>query len=249
LGPAEDDDPFVLRVLEALQNRGWRVYDIDRGQQQIVDLPRSFESFQATLGKKLRKNIRWSSNRMKRDGKTEICAYRDLAPEAWENVIDHIGSVESRCWLMTSKEGKPRFHGERNTRFWHRLLESSETSRLTSAWLIYFNEKPVSFTFAFDAGPCRYNIAAQYDEVVKEYGTGWIVDNAMFEDAIAGNLEKVNLGDGHAYYKSRWGAKPASHLRDYVAFRPGIVGRGIHLAATMKSQLERWYSEIKESSG
>ena len=47
----------------------------------------------------------------------------------------------------------------------------------------------------------------------------------MLQDAIHMGIETVNLGDGDAEYKDRWGAKPGSQLIDYIYFRPSLIGR------------------------
>jgi hypothetical protein len=74
---------------------------------------------------------------------------------------------------------------------------------------------------------------------MKDYGPGWIVDQHLFVDAIEKGLKSVNMGDGYGYYKSRWGAVPSAHLRNYIVFQPSLVGQGMRLAALSKERLQR----------
>jgi len=50
------------------------------------------------------------------------------------------------------------------------------------------------------------------------------------------NLLKVNLGDGDAEYKNRWGAKSGSQLIDYIYIYPGILGHLLHLEIKIREE-------------
>jgi CelD/BcsL family acetyltransferase involved in cellulose biosynthesis len=241
LGPVAGDDAAVRALVEALRAHGWSLEDVDHGAQQIVPLPPTFEEFSGTLSRNLRRSLRKGVNRMSKDGTVELKAFRGLPASEWDQVVEDLARVEARSWLATDRSGSPRFEGERNRRFWKRLLEDPQTGRSAGAWLLYFNGEAVAFSFAIDSGHCRYNFAGQHAETVDRYGTGWIVDRDLFEDAIDGHgMTQVNLGDGWAHYKRRWGAVSGAHLRDYVVFPPSTTGRLLHLAAHLRQRVAAW---------
>ena len=239
LGPVPDDDASAIALVEALGSHGWSRQDIDHGLQQIVPLPSTFDEFRRSLGKNLRRNIRKGVNRMRREGETEVRAFRGLRAGEWDPVVEDLALVEARSWLARGG-GEPRFLGERNLRFWKRVLADPRTARAAGAWLLYLEGEPVAFTFAIDSGGCRYNFAGQHAEAVDRYGTGWIVDHDLFRDAIDGHgLGTVNLGDGWDHYKCRWGAVAGARLLDYIAFPPSVRGRLLHLAMRLRRRLSR----------
>jgi hypothetical protein len=240
LGPVAGDDAAVRALVEALQGHGWSLEDVDHGAQQIVPLPPTFDEFSDALGRNLRRNLRKGVNRMRRDGKVELKAFRSLPASEWDRVVEDLARVEAHSWLASDSSGTPRFEGERNQRFWKRLLRDPQAGRSAGAWLLYFNGEAVAFSFAIDSGRCRYNFAGQHDETVDRYGTGWIVDRDLFEDAIDGRMKSVNLGDGWAHYKRRWGAISGAHLRDYLVFPPSTKGRLLHLAAHLRQRVAAW---------
>jgi CelD/BcsL family acetyltransferase involved in cellulose biosynthesis len=247
LGPVAGDDAAARALVEALRAYGWSLEDIDHGAQQIVPLPPTFDEFSGQLGRNLRRNLRKGVNRMRRDGEVELRAFRGLRASEWDRVVEDVARVEAHSWLATDRSGSPRFEGERNQRFWKRLLKDPEAGRSAGAWLLYFNGEAVAFTFAIDSGPCRYNFAGQHAEAVDRYDTGWIVDRDLFEDAIDGHgMTSVNLGDGWAHYKRRWGAVSGAHLRDYFVFPPGGKGRLLHLAAHTRQRLAAWAQRIRQ---
>jgi len=239
LGPVEDEDASVRALVEALGAHGWSRQIVDHGPQQIVPLAATFDEFSFGLGQNLRRNIRKGVNRMRREGETEVKAFRGLPAGEWDRVIEDLALVEARSWLAHGA-GEPRFLGESNLRFWKRLLRDPRTGRNAGAWLLYHKGEPVAFSFAIDSGGCRYNFAGQHAEAVDRYGTGWIVDNDLFRDAIDGHgLKSVNLGDGWAHYKCRWGAVAGARLLDYIAFPPSVRGRLFHLAMRLRQRLSR----------
>jgi CelD/BcsL family acetyltransferase involved in cellulose biosynthesis len=239
LGPVEEHDPAPPALLEALRAHGWSHLTIDHGPQLIVPLPSTFDEFHQSLGRNLRRNIRKGINRMRREGETTVKAFRNLPPGRWNAVIDEVARVEAESWLPRGA-GEPRFLGDRNRCFWKCVLRDPRTSASAGAWLLYFKGEPVAFTFAIDSGGCRYNFAGQHAEAVDRYGTGWIVDQDLFRDAIDGHgLASVNLGDGWAHYKCRWGAEAGARLLDYIVFPPSIKGRLFHLAMRIRQRLSR----------
>lgn len=241
LGPVAGDDAAVRALVAALQAHGWSLEDVDHGAQQIVPLPPTYAEFSEALGRNLRRNLRKGVNRMRRAGKVELKAYRGLPASEWEQVVEDLARVEAHSWLASDRSGTPRFEGERNQRFWKHVLKDPKAGRSAGAWLLYLDGEAVAFSFAIDSGRCRYNFAGQHDETVDRYGTGWIVDRDLFEDAIDGHkMRSVNLGDGWAHYKRRWGAVAGAHLRDYLLFPPSAKGRLLHLAAHLRQRVAAW---------
>jgi CelD/BcsL family acetyltransferase involved in cellulose biosynthesis len=239
LGPVEEHDPAPLALAEALRAHGWSRLTIDHGPQLMVPLPPTFDEFRAGLGRNLRRNIRKGINRMRREGETTVKAFRNLLAGQWDAVIEEIAAVEAASWLHHGA-GEPRFLGDRNQCFWKCVLRDPRAARAAGAWLLYLEGEPVAFTFAIDSGGCRYNFAGQHAEAVDRYGTGWIVDHDLFHDAIDGRgLASVNLGDGWAHYKCRWGAVAGARLLDYVVCPPSIKGRLFHLAMRIRQRLSR----------
>lgn len=247
VGPVENEDSATHDFVAGFCRSGWAKHSADLGEQQVVTLPDSYETFHQGLGKKLRRNIRTLSNKMSRAGEMEIRSYQRLSSQGWRQVLDDVIAVESRSWIAMHPDGEPRFCDERNRSFWTRLASTPGACDDLGIWMIYLDERPVAFSVAVDSGRCRYNFAGQHDQAVDPYGTGWIVDNRLLAESIDQGIREVNMGDGHAAYKSRWGAGPGGHLRDYLLCRPSFKGRGLYGARRGKDMLDEGRTRLKKT--
>jgi CelD/BcsL family acetyltransferase involved in cellulose biosynthesis len=234
LGGCEEPDEGVLAFLKRLRTRGWAVHEETKGYVYALPLPPTFADFEAGLHKRLLHNIRYYDRKMRKDVQVEHRLFHACDADEWGRAVGELGAIEDRSWLHT-KGGDKRFSGAANARFWTTLLADADVSRAARAWVLYFDGKPVSFTFALDSGGTRFVLANHYDEAVAVYTTGSILYHRLFADAYEQKLSLVHLGGGDSGYKARWGAGAARVLRDYVACRPSLKGRALFTALTLRS--------------
>jgi hypothetical protein len=244
-GPVERNDASVAALVEVLTERGWTTISRGVGDEFLVRLPGTIEVFRASLSRNLRTNVPYKERRMKREGRVTIAFLNGATGAAWQEAISFMGEVESLSWVGRSG-GHLHFRDERNARFWGDFLAAPGPSRAARAWLLSFNDRPGAFYFCVDSGECRYFIAGLYADPVARYSPGYLLMQHMLEDAIRNGLRTVNLGAGDAGYKSRWGARPDRQLEDWVALRPGLLGKGLSAAWYLRNRLKRKAKELEE---
>ena len=222
IGPADIDQPINQLLKSKFNDLGWMCHEINRGTQQVIALPGNVEEFRQSLSKNLSKNLKRRLKKLQELGEVTIEKFNNCSSSKWAQLIDDCSEIESQSWLFGDADGKTRIKGKEA--FWKNYLESKDAQKCVNIWVIKLNDHPISFTLAIDSGLSRYSISGQYNTQFKKYGVGLLVDYEMLQDAILMGIQTVNLGDGDAEYKDRWGAKPGSQLIDYIYFRPSLLG-------------------------
>lgn len=229
-GPAAATDVGMTTLVTALAQRGWRLHRSVIGTTHEVDLPATWGELELRIGKRLRWNAQYYERKLARDGALEIRCVRGAGNGEWAGAIDDLGRIEQQSWQFRD-DGRLRFHGERNRSFWTDLLVDGRFGDVAAAWIMRFNGAPASFCFCLDCGEVRYILANNYAESVHRYSTGSVLYKHVFRDAVdSGTIRRVNIGLGDPGYKSRWSARPAFALVDWLAFRPGPRGAALDLA-------------------
>jgi hypothetical protein len=223
IGPANIDEPINQIIKRKFKDLGWMCNEINHGAQKIITLPSHVDEFKQSLGKSLRKNLKRRLKQLQGLGEVTIEKFNSCSSEEWTMLVDDCSDIESQSWLFSDAKGKMGIKGKES--FWKEYLKGKDAQRRVNIWLVKLNGHPISFTLAIDSGLCRYSISGQYNAQFKKYGVGLLADYEMLQDSIYMGIKIVNLGDGDAEYKARWGAKHGSQLADYIYFRPNIFGR------------------------
>lgn len=229
-GPVPDTNAAVARLGDALGKQDWCVHRSRLGTAYAVDLPGTWDEFEQRLGKSLRTSMKYYERKMAREGTLEIRSCKGLRDPGWRSVLGDLATIERGSWQF-KEHGTLRFNGERNIAFWTSLLVDGEFGDSAIAWVMYFDSRPVSFSFCIDCGDTRHVLANNYAEDVRGYSTGTVLYKHVFRDAIgSGAIRRIDIGMGDSGYKSRWGALPAFSLEDWIAFRPGLRGSALDVA-------------------
>ena len=224
-GPVPERCAGTSALMSSLERRGWRIRCAPLGYTFASELPASWSAFEQQPGGRLAKRTAYYERRIGRDGALEIRMFGGAAEASWPDALRDIAAIERNSWQHRAG-GVPRFAGARLQAFWTAILADARCARAARAWLMYFDGEPASFCFCLDSGETRYVIANNYAERVRGYSTGSILYRHVFRDAIeSAGIRRIDIGLGDSGYKSRWGARPALRLLDWVAFRPGLRGR------------------------
>ena len=236
IGPAVEEEVANRKIHESFLARGWKCYQTERGQTNVLHLPSSVDKYKASLSKKFTDNMRRAKNKLDKLGDVEYKRFNNCDSAEWGNVIDQCVSVEKRSWLAADKEAELRI--SENGEFWKHYLKSSDASNRVVVWVVTLNGEPIAYDFAIDSGNYRYGFSSHYDEKYKKYSAGILVHNCMFEDAINSGIATIDMGDGNPDYKARWGAELGSRIVDYIFLPPNIIGKLAYTGLNLKGILQ-----------
>lgn len=171
--------------------------------------------------------------RMQREGDVSIRHHRNPSGDELRRMIEDCATIESRSWLNSAAEGRPRFVSPHSRRFWGQVCarQLGPQGQL-NVWLAYFDGEPVAFRFTITTGSIRYMIANQYDQRYERFRLGWILYLRDLEDCARRGVRAMDMGNGNLQYKSRWGGAEETMSRVVVVWPPGPLG---YLAARLTS--------------
>jgi len=247
IGPIQADNPFSAALAGHFRGAGWKVLEKESGTEFILDLPATADEFTAGLNKKVRRNLKYYWNKLNRQGRAELKFVSGVSQDDWVKIFEGLAHVESKAWIAS--RGEPRFAGERNQKFWNHLVSDPWMRQAIHVWLIYLDDKPVSFTLTIDSKDVRYVIANSYDEKVADFRTGSKLYAEMILEGIENGIELINFGMGDAGYKSQWKAVGSSRLIDIVAFPRTLPGRTAYFAALAQGWIKALQSRLSHKPG
>ncbi|MGI9501675.1 MAG: GNAT family N-acetyltransferase [Geminicoccaceae bacterium] len=233
LGPVQADAPEVLAFIQALENAGWHFCRMHRGTEFLMDLEGDLEAYRAAVGTKKFQRIRYKKNRLAKQGALRIERFQGQSSERWSEVITDAAQIESASWLRQDG-GDPTFDEPALAAFWEAYLGDARASAAASIWVLYLDDRPISFNAILDAGDHRYLMALAYDQAWRERSPGKILFLDSMTTAFEEGIGCYNMGQGDSGYKAEWGAARIGHLDDWLILPPTASGRLLHLAARVK---------------
>jgi CelD/BcsL family acetyltransferase involved in cellulose biosynthesis len=225
-GPFDTATAERLALVEELRRAPLRCLEIPRARTIVAEnIPDSFEEYvRLQLGHGIAKDIRYFERRLRREGDVDIRHFHDPQEPDITALLESCSEIERNSWLPSAR-GNVRFQTDTDRSFWREVIARSLSPRgQFDAWVLYFNNKPVSFSVAITVKPYRYMVANQFDETFKRYSIGWILNFRAFEDACQSCVSFVDFAPGDLHYKSRFGGKEKDLRMDVLAFRHSLAG-------------------------
>ena len=221
MGPIRADEMSAVALVSALSSSGWRIGRRMVGQSFTLSLPPTLLDFnQASKG--IIKKVAYYERRLRKRAKLTIKEHRSLDPEAWARVLDDAEAVERNSWVFKER-GFLKFNGHNNRKFWLRALSDEYLARAIVIWIMYADQKPISFSLNLDADRTKYILANSHDDAFEEHSPGHILAHRLLAAAIDRQMTCVDWGVGDSGYKQRWLAKPGPFVHDVIALPPGLM--------------------------
>ncbi|MGI9499882.1 MAG: GNAT family N-acetyltransferase, partial [Geminicoccaceae bacterium] len=224
LGPMKSDMAETRLLLDAFRAAGWRFCRIGQGTEFLLDVPATFDAYKAIVGTKKFQRIRYKKNRLSREGVVRVERFRGAQLEAWRRAIADAAKVEQASWLGRLG-GDPNYADPRMASMWQRYFGHEQASAASSIWILYLDDRPISFNATLDSGDCRFLMALAYDEGFKGFSPGKIVALDSIVSAFDDGIRTFNMGQGATGYKAEWGADREEHLEDWLVLPPTPSGR------------------------
>lgn len=236
LGPVDSRDSAVTGLVASLRDRGWRCLSRSLGEVYRLDLPASSAQLSAVCEPSVLKNARYCRRRLEREA-SPVELERHVLGRTEADCLAVLAEVESKSWVARDG-GDTKFVSDFHRRFWSALQQSPLGHSEVVFWVLRCRHEPVAFSAHVETDDCIYVIANSYDESWKTYSPGGVLSLALLSDACDRAKRFVDWGTGDSGYKTRWGAKPGSSLRDLLLFHPSVRGRAAYAVA--RRALRAW---------
>ena len=140
-------------------------------------------------------------------------------------ILKHLKQIENNSWLAEVSYGMPRFVKDTDVKFWKEVLFYSCIPRQQlGLWIMYLDNRPISFCFTIKCGKVWHIIANQYDKNYKKYMTGSILYLEMMTQGFRNRVKYFDFGDGDISYKKKWGAVESHHkVTSYMTSRKHLT--------------------------
>jgi len=193
-----------------------------RNSCPYIELPESMDLFVSSLSYKMRKNLRYYTNRLKRDGhvvefkmhdnriptRNAIHAFADLHRNEWKDLKE--------VWLMMS------FYDDRFNRFFSDVAQKFAENDWLKLCFLYVNGELVSSLCAFTYDGAVYYEFGAYDRKWSKYAVSTILINNLIEDAIKNREKTFDFMRGYEEYKFKWNTKIRRNF-DVVIFKHSLI--------------------------
>jgi CelD/BcsL family acetyltransferase involved in cellulose biosynthesis len=236
LGPISARDSGIARLIDAMQEAGWRGLAQDSGEVFEWQVPAEAEGIEAKSSRSLLKNVRYARRRLERERGAVACERHVLSRDALP-LLPELEAIEAACWVA-EEAGETKFVGAGNRAFWT-YLATHETRSEIVFWILRVGGVPIAFSAHVETAAEVHIVANNYRADWKEHSPGSILSLDVLTDAVARGRHRVDWGRGDSGYKSRWGAQPSSKLRDVLLFAPGALGAATLVAA--RRALPAWH--------
>ncbi len=190
-----------------------------------IELPETWQALLARFRRDRRKTLRNKTRRLDRELGHEIITVRDPAeiPVALEACFD----ISERSWQGQAGTGIASDAASRA--FYHDVMAAHGRQGRARIQLLRAGGRPVAFEISLAHRDTHYALKTGYDEALREYGPGVIVEAAAFRAALEAGDRRVELFHPASQAKLSWGAASTPYRRATL-FTGSLSGRLLQLA-------------------
>ena len=195
-----DDSPTVSELLPAAERAGLTVEREEEAVAPRVQLPESWEAYQAALNKKDRHELRRKLRRLGELGELQLNAYTRA-----EDMEEHL-PIFIRL-MVESRGNKASFMSEQIGRFFHRMAPALASENLLRLYELELNGTAIASVLCFDQGGRLFLYNSGYDPQYAQFAVGLGSKAMCLQDAIESGHTWVDFLRGHEPYKYDLGSQ------------------------------------------
>ena len=185
----------VLVNKKLIDDLGLKVQS-SKSQVYYINLPKNWDSYYYSLGKKLKKNIRRCRNLLNRKGKLEY--YFTNTP-----TVSEFRTFAKLHQMRMHSLGRPGVFADSQVYKFHEQLINLKTKWVNLQFLL-FNGEPIAGIYGFIFKKRFYCYLAGLDPKYSRYSVGTFLLSESIKYCINNNLEEYDFLRGVEKYKYRW---------------------------------------------
>lgn len=201
-----EGSPTLAELIPRAQAAGYAVQQEVEAVAPRVELPASWEEYQASLGKKDRHELRRKLRRLQAAGELELRCY--TTPEEVEEHLPLLLRL-----MVESRSDKAAFMSEQMGRFFHRLAPALAREGLVRLYELELDTRAVASVLCFDQGGQLLIYNSGYDPQHAARAVGLLSKALCLRDAIELGRRGVDFLRGQEPYKYDLGGKDRTVYR------------------------------------
>lgn len=230
----ERRDAWLPQVRESSAQLGWRTLEQALERSPYIRTDGDFGSYEATLGSKLRSEIRRRRRRLEEDDPLSL----EVADgsERLDALLEQGLALEAAAWKAdagTAIESSPATRA-----FYGRLARWAASRGILRIAFLRHGGRAIAFDLCLECGGVHYLLKTGYDPAYRSAAPGIIIRREMISRAFSTGLASYEfLGHDHAW-KLRW----TDSCRERVvlrAFAPSLAGSLDRLATVRARPLAK----------
>jgi len=186
----------------------------------VITINEDWGSFYQKKSQRFKKRIRYSRNRIKRQGRItvqELCR-----PEAVISLLGEVFAVGARSWK--EKLGTAIGSSPQSRLFYSDLPNSIGPRGNVSLWCLRLNNQLIAFEYHVRDRDVVYALRAEFDEAYRDFGPGSVLDFEVVRSLFENNTRIYNMCGNPYENKLRWTSQVEPHL-DILVFSRRPYGR------------------------
>ena len=220
IGPANADDPTMVRIGRLARGAGWAVLKRRVATSFVMDLAEARSTGAWPRSSTMKKN-RWHEKNLAEHGPLE---WKFVSGAGWDSgLFDDLAAIERSSWVGERSGTDPKFMDPRRRLFWEKAAQDPALAAMMHAGLLYIGGRPAAFSFGIEAGRTRYCIATSYDQAFAKHSPGKLLAYRTILDAADRGIESIDDGAGDGGHKSVMGEVPGPEIVDYLLVRGRLI--------------------------
>jgi CelD/BcsL family acetyltransferase involved in cellulose biosynthesis len=180
---------------------------IEQGTCLVLNLPKSYDDYLATLGKSLRYDVRKLEKSLFKEGRASVMVVEeDRIGEGLDILFDQ----HKKRWR---KRGLPGAFIGRAQAFHHDWGRKAIARGWLGLGILKFEDHPIGAIYTMSMGPSTFFYQAGFDPAHKTISPGTLLVASMIKRAIEEGRDHFDFLRGDEPYKRRW--KPQREHKNY----------------------------------
>ena len=201
----------------------------------FILLPESWQTFQRSLKKNIRNNLKKQNRRLQKQFELKLDLYDPL----------HVNEELECLWALHEMRWKTKglpgaFIEKKKQKFYYSIADRFSKKNWLQLWFLKINSRPVAALFGCKYENKIYALQAGFDPELSKYSIGQVLLGKIIENAISNNCYEFDFLRGTESYKYDWGAIDRRNIKLDIS-HPGIKTTLFYAMSFLKNNLPEVY--------
>jgi len=164
-----------------------------------IDTTRDWETFYASLPRRIKMTFNNIRNRLHRLGDVQICKFKTLAS------LEDMAAVSRKSWKF--REGKSFVSTPARKKFFELLSRAAGEKGWLRCWILMVDDQPIAFEYHLRYKSKEIALLADFNQDFAAYSPGAYLDHCITKEIFDDEISEYDLGGSFDQYKKKWQPK------------------------------------------